>query len=61
MTKTSGIPGRSFEHAVPNPSDRKLIAAAYAAGEPAWKLALQYGISSRTVLRYAELAKQVSA
>ncbi len=53
MNPQKGIPGRAFEHAVPNPSDRQKIAAAYAAGESAWKLAVQFGCSSRTVLRYA--------
>lgn len=61
MTTQKGIPGRAFEHAVPNPETRKLIAARYTAGESAWRLAVQFGISSRTVLRYAAELGEVSA
>ncbi|WP_396909859.1 helix-turn-helix domain-containing protein [Mycolicibacterium sp.] len=52
--QTLGIPGRSFEHAVSDPDTRIRIAERAAAGESVSALAAEYGISSRTVMRYRD-------
>ena len=52
MTQQTGIPGRFFPHAVPDPGIRLTIARRAAAGESLADLAAEYGISARTVMRY---------
>lgn len=50
--QTRGIPGRSFEHAISDEQTRLTIAQRAQAGESVSALAEEYGVSSRTVMRY---------
>jgi len=54
MTETRGVPGRSFEHKIPNPETRREIARRVPAGGDIAEIAALYGISTSTVRRYAE-------
>lgn len=47
-----GLPGKFFPHAVDDHDTRVLIAQRALAGEPISALASEYGVSTRTVMRY---------
>lgn len=49
-----GYPGRFFTPAVPDPGDRLAIAQRALDGESLDQLAVEYGISTRTVMRYRD-------
>lgn len=49
-----GLPGKFFEHAIDDPNLRIRIAQRALAGEPLGDLAVEYGISVRTVMRYRD-------
>lgn len=49
-----GLPGKFFEHAVEDEQTRLRIAQRALAGEPLADLAVEYGISVRTVMRYRD-------
>ncbi|MBN3455674.1 helix-turn-helix domain-containing protein [Mycobacterium sp. DSM 3803] len=50
--QTGKIPGKFFPHAIEDEQTRIRIAQRAAAGEPVSALAAEYGVSTRTVMRY---------
>ncbi|WP_074346437.1 helix-turn-helix domain-containing protein [Mycobacteroides abscessus] len=53
MTTPCGIPGRAFEHKIPNAEVRRQVAALVASGQMSVPQAAErYGISPATVRRY---------
>ncbi|CAJ1505237.1 hypothetical protein [[Mycobacterium] burgundiense] len=53
MTKTRGVPGRSFEYKIGSPTARAEVGRRVAAGERVEAVAAAYGISATTARRYA--------
>ncbi|WP_434085429.1 helix-turn-helix domain-containing protein [Mycolicibacter virginiensis] len=62
MERTRGIPGRFFEHKIPDPERRRDVAKRVANGERIADVAARYGVSPWTVRRYAaEFADELGA
>ncbi|MCB0927103.1 MAG: helix-turn-helix domain-containing protein [Mycobacterium sp.] len=55
-----GVPGRSFEHRIPDPEVRATIGRRALAGEQVERLAAEFGVSASTVRRYRDAAGEVS-
>lgn len=59
-TVPPGLPGRFFSYAIADEQTRLLIAQRALSGESVTELAAEYGVSTRTVMRYRDAFGGVS-